>query len=173
MIAKSDVVILLVSATILVGGIIRWQDNMASLNSVVDTSQPAPTVQNTQRSDTATPVVATTQESNVPVAREQSDPPSPASTAGNAQSTLQGDTQPAANDVNSNVNAASTTQPASSATNGSNEPLYGVYVVQSGDFLGKIATEFGTTVETLQRINGISGTLINVDQQIRYPLPAN
>ncbi|NND90846.1 MAG: LysM peptidoglycan-binding domain-containing protein [Granulosicoccus sp.] len=53
------------------------------------------------------------------------------------------------------------------------EPLYGVHVVKSGEYLGKIAQMYGTTVATLREINGISGSLIEVDQQIRYPLPAN
>jgi membrane-bound lytic murein transglycosylase D len=45
----------------------------------------------------------------------------------------------------------------------------GEYIVQSGDTLGKIARENGTTVEEIQALNGIRGTLINVNQHLQIP----
>lgn len=45
----------------------------------------------------------------------------------------------------------------------------GEYVVQSGDTLGKIARENGTTVEEIQALNGIRGTLININQHLQIP----
>jgi membrane-bound lytic murein transglycosylase D len=45
----------------------------------------------------------------------------------------------------------------------------GEYVVQSGDTLGKIARENGTSVEEIQALNGIRGTLININQHLQIP----
>jgi membrane-bound lytic murein transglycosylase D len=45
----------------------------------------------------------------------------------------------------------------------------GEYVVQSGDTLGKIAREHSTSVEEIQALNGIRGTLINIDQKLQIP----
>ena len=64
-------------------------------------------------------------------------------------------------------------QSASDINNQGAEPLYGLYRVQSGDYLAKIADTHGTTVDTLRSINKITGTLIQIDQEILYPLPAN
>ena len=43
------------------------------------------------------------------------------------------------------------------------------YTVAAGDSLYKIAQRFGTTVETLQQANKISGTVINVGQMLYIP----
>jgi len=51
--------------------------------------------------------------------------------------------------------------------------LFGSHTVSSGDTLGEIATRYGTSVNALQEINNINGSLIFVGQQINYPLPAN
>lgn len=45
----------------------------------------------------------------------------------------------------------------------------GEYIVKSGDTLGKIAREHGTTVEEIQALNGIRGTLININQHLQIP----
>lgn len=45
----------------------------------------------------------------------------------------------------------------------------GEYVVQSGDTLGKIARQHGTTVAEIQAMNDIRGTLINVNQKLQIP----
>lgn len=45
-----------------------------------------------------------------------------------------------------------------------------VYTVQSGDYLSRIASKFGTTTEELVKLNGISNpSLISVGQQIKLP----
>lgn len=47
---------------------------------------------------------------------------------------------------------------------------YQIYVVQSGDTLSEIAARFGTTYQTLARMNGISNpNMIYVGQQLRVP----
>lgn len=45
----------------------------------------------------------------------------------------------------------------------------GEYVVQKGDTLGKIARDHSTSVEEIQALNGIRGTLINIDQRLQIP----
>lgn len=43
------------------------------------------------------------------------------------------------------------------------------YVVKSGDTLGKLATEFHTTVKAIQSANGLSDTKIKVGQKLKIP----
>ena len=43
------------------------------------------------------------------------------------------------------------------------------YVVKSGDTLGKLATEFHTTVKAIQSVNGLSDTKIKVGQKLKIP----
>jgi len=45
----------------------------------------------------------------------------------------------------------------------------GSHIVQSGDYLGKIANQYGTDVQTLRDLNGISGSVIQIGQEILYP----
>lgn len=188
MIAKSDVVILLVSASALAGGIYRWQHNMASLAPVTASVQqtrpatapsPAPVASNTgipgnsSTQDTQVVGASANQNGNQSIAQVSVQ----TATQNAAQNTQQNvatgssgnDSATAANSTPANTS----TETASTQANTSSEPLYGVYVVQSGDYLGKIAGEFNTTVDTLRTINGIVGSLIDIGQEIRYPLPAN
>lgn len=44
-----------------------------------------------------------------------------------------------------------------------------VYKVKSGDTLGKIATQFGTTVKAIQGANNLSDTKIKVGQELKIP----
>lgn len=46
----------------------------------------------------------------------------------------------------------------------------GVHKVRPGDYLGKIAKQYGTDTQTLRNLNGISGSLIHVGEEILYPL---
>ena len=45
----------------------------------------------------------------------------------------------------------------------------GVYVVKSGDTLGKIARNYKVSVADIQAINSIKGTLININQKLDIP----
>lgn len=49
-------------------------------------------------------------------------------------------------------------------------PALGTHRVVSGDILGRIARQYDTDVETLRELNGINGSLIEVGQEILYPL---
>ena len=44
------------------------------------------------------------------------------------------------------------------------------YVVKAGDTLWLIAQRFGTTVEAIQRLNGLSGTLLSIGQILKIPV---
>ena len=48
-------------------------------------------------------------------------------------------------------------------------PRYGVYTVKSGDYLQLIANRYDTSVGELQALNQLSGTVIRVGQELRYP----
>jgi LysM repeat protein len=55
--------------------------------------------------------------------------------------------------------------PATAAPNGGAN----VYVVKSGDNLGRIASRNGTTVRELQRLNNLTTTQIRVGQKLKLP----
>lgn len=185
MIAKSDVIILVVSASALAAGIYRWQSNIASF-APVQTTASAPAATTTNANTQAAGIVASGQQAgNNPGLNA-------ASTVVNGNSgsaiTVNGSTAVQSSPVgtavqvsNSNINTApaaqvsvvNDNQVAGSSNTQAAEPLYGSYRVKSGDYLGKIAQTFGTTVSELRRINNISGSLIEIDQEILYPLPAN
>ena len=48
-------------------------------------------------------------------------------------------------------------------------PEFATYRVRSGDTLSSIAQKFGTSVQTLQRINNLRGTLIYPGQVLKIP----
>jgi len=43
------------------------------------------------------------------------------------------------------------------------------YVVQEGDTLNGIATQFGTTAEAIREANGLPGDVINIGQELIIP----
>jgi len=59
--------------------------------------------------------------------------------------------------------------PASNPPQATPGPSQTIYVVQEGDTLNLIAQRFGTTVAAIQTANGLSGTEINVGQQLIIP----
>lgn len=61
------------------------------------------------------------------------------------------------------------TTPDYSVVTGSVQPSSGVYTVQSGDSLSRIASRNGTTVTALQTINGLTDTNIRVGQTLKIP----
>ncbi|ASJ71493.1 LysM peptidoglycan-binding domain-containing protein [Granulosicoccus antarcticus] len=168
MIAKSDLVILAISATLLVAGIYRWQSNLSQpsgRSSVAESSRTdKPRTSNTN-SLTAKPTNTQANSSTPPVTAIES--PVQSNFGDTVQSTGQA--------VNTqNTSATSSANSASLETsNAVDTSLYGDYTVEPGDSLSRIAINYGTTVNTLRSINNISGSLINVGQNIRYPLPAN
>jgi LysM repeat protein len=174
MIAMSDAVILLVSASILGSGIYRWQANMdhTALVTANNASQSSTTVQ-------ATAPTATQVTQDQVVVNQSGDVRLDNTVVMNTQGGLvmgkpANSTTPI-NPQNPGVdeNQGDAVAVSSSASSSVDEPLYGLHVVVSGDTLSVLSQRFGTTVANLQSINGISGSLINVGQELRYPLPAN
>lgn len=170
-IAKSDTVILVVSVTLLAAGIYRWQSNVLQVHERRTASSSSTAMQSgiSQRSNTSSiagkPDSAT---ANVTRAAGAGINAPVESNFGNAGQTNTG--QPSAQNV---AVSPETKTNQSSNNNTTGQPLYGTYVVKSGDSLSKIAIEHGTSVDALRTINDISGSLITVGQNIRYPLPAN
>lgn len=170
MIAKSDLVILAISATLLVAGIYRWQSNLSQpsgRSSVAENTRSDKPVASNTNSLTAQPGNTEVNANTAPAAGIESPVQSnfgsaaqPVGQASNTQNT----------DSALSVNASSAPLQSSNSVDNS---LYGEYTVEPGDSLSRIAINYGTTVDTLRSINNISGSLINVGQNIRYPLPAN
>ena len=48
--------------------------------------------------------------------------------------------------------------------------VYGTYLIQRGDTLGKIAEAYGTKIEFIRSLNGISGDMIYAGDTIKVPL---
>lgn len=76
-----------------------------------------------------------------------------------------------ATSANPDSSASTTTAPATNPA--TDEPLFGTHRVQAGDYLGLIADRYGTSVDALMEINELSDNIIQIDQELRYPLPAN
>lgn len=173
MIAKSDLIILLVSTTALAVGVFRWQANtdlplIASRPAAVVTTQSLDG--NTSRAnDTAAGIPP----DNLALVGGEA-----ANATTNARPlTNTGDNAAVQGTTGNSLQASSGDAAGSSAVvavaDGVNEGLYGVYTVQSGDYLSKIAGKFGTSVDALKAINGLQDDTIMIDQPLRYPLPAN
>ena len=165
MIAKSDLVILVLSASALAVGVYRWQSNTGS----VVASRPAVPVAAAPAPDVVPEPGAT-----LPVAGSLERPDGdirPTVRRLSADEGVQPDVPRVLGTPAPITEATLSVAPADTALAG--EPLYGVYRVRSGDYLGKIANEFGTSVATLRDINGIRGSTIQIGQEIRYPQAAN
>ena len=78
-------------------------------------------------------------------------------------------TTPSASPAPASVGASASLAPASVPPNVTPGPSQTIYIVQEGDTLNLIAQRFGTTVEAIQAANGLSGTEINVGQELIIP----
>lgn len=175
MIAKSDLFILIVSASLLAAGIYRWQHNLTLLTA------QSPAKNTAQNNRTRPPANATLigAQSGTAVANSQVSQPRVTATVTTSTTPTTIPTQPRA-DLNTprtlvsgNLLQNTGTIASTTVSPQPSEPLYGVYIVKQGDYLGKIALTYGTTVNTLLGINDLPGTVIEIGQIIRYPLPAN
>ena len=188
MIAKSDVIILVVSASALAAGVYRWQSNMTMISTAQSiSSAPTAAVLDSKQSttyamaNTAQPAASTSVVTNTLAVTNNIATSAPVNRAVVTGNTANNGTQIVSVTNNGNTAARNVVGNANQSNNGNNNndnnqatgPLYGAYLVRSGDYLGKIAETYGTTVETLRSINNITGSLIEVDQEILYPLPAN
>jgi len=159
-IAKSDLIILVLASSALAVGILRWHKNTqdvsaitipASANSHVTGSRVAASrviVEPAQNSTTATVQTA-----------ELVDNSANATSQSNSTNQIETKTLPQPIPVVEVVVASDATQ----------APNLGTHLVQSGDYLGKIANQYNTDVQTLRKLNNISGSVIQIGQEILYP----
>ena len=47
------------------------------------------------------------------------------------------------------------------------------YTVQAGDTLWLLSRRYGTTVDAIKKLNGLSGDVINIGQILKIPLDNN
>jgi len=148
-ISKSDLFILVVASAALGVGIMRWHQNTQDVSAI---TVPASTRIVTEPLEPVeVPVVnndAITTANNTVV---QSLP------ADAKPVTVQTLNQPIVQEIQAEPTVQSTDQG------------LGVHRVESGDYLGKIAIQYGTDVQTLRRLNNIDGSIILVGQEILYP----
>jgi len=166
-IAKSDLFILVVSASLLGAGIYRWQNNislMASNGQKAPSGQRISPTENTVVSAINNNVTRTTVTTVTGVQTSSSIAGGQSEVSRVTGTSV---TNGASQSDQAFTDAANIAQP--------EQALYGSYTVVSGDYLSKIAQQYNTTVKELQDINNINGTLIDIGQVIRYPLqlPAN
>jgi len=152
-ISKSDIVILVVASGALAVGIYRWHQNTQDVSAITIPAnsrvmvEPAPTAVVAGR----TRVI---DGSNLIEGQSASQAPT-------SQVTVQ--TIPEPTPVTGIVVPTSTEAVVESVRLGSHQ-------VRAGDYLGRIAQQYGTDVDTLREINGINGTVIQIGQEILYPL---
>lgn len=173
----SDAVILFVSAGVLGSGIYQWQQSieqpkLASQNniSVQATSVVSNTVQNSAPSISSPSMDATTQYGAATGSQGNlmGRPVNAAPASVERKPVSMNDGTAVNGPVNESVNG-----PVKNASTAAQPALYGLHRVESGDSLSVLANRFGTTVSELKSINSISGSQINIGQELYYPLPAN
>jgi len=152
-ISKSDLFILVVASAALGVGIMRWHQNTQDVSAI---TVPASTRIVTEPLEpVAVPVVTNDAIATANNAVDQS------LSADAKPVTVQTLNQPIVQEIQAEPNIQSADQ--------STDQGLGVHQVVYGDYLGKIANQYGTDVQTLRRINNIEGSTILVGQEILYP----
>lgn len=150
MISTSDIIILTVASAALAVGIYRWHGNTQDVSSFTIEANSQYVVESDtsslQNQNTLTAANGTNAQTDI----------TPVVTPVVVQ------TLPETTPV-TNIVVPTAEQP-------SNPLTFGSHRVISGDYLGKIANQYGTDVQTLRDINGISGNLIQIGDEILYPL---
>ncbi len=165
MIGISDIVILAVASTALALGVFRWHQNTQDVSSITIPASSRTVVSSGSTVTSEPTLVSSVSNANL----AGSNGLSATSDNLNIQPQVQVQTvQTAGAAVTSTAsidasNAANTVQ-----TNDQSNQL-SVHVVVAGDYLSRIAQQYGTDVATLRSLNGISGSLIVVGQEILYP----
>lgn len=157
-ISKSDLVILVLASGALAFGVYRWHQNTQDVNAITIPASNRVATEPAHK----TVVAGGTRVIEGP-ANLIKTPGNSIESQGSNQvvvQTLPNPTPVAEIVVNETVSSSSAT--------GSIQ--LGTHLVRSGDYLGKIAQQYGTDVNTLRDLNGISGTVIHVGQELFYPL---
>ncbi len=166
MVAKSDIVILLLSASVLGFGLTRldfdsapYSNRVAAPSNTLQQREPdsytvRTTTNNTSAGSTTinTPPLPATPETVIMQASGQSETPViaadlPASASTNTLEQIESET------VQSEVFVPNA-----------------FHRVRRGESLSLLARRYNTTVEELQRLNNLTGTVIQIDQQLLYPV---
>jgi LysM repeat protein len=71
--------------------------------------------------------------------------------------------------VNQKLKVPDAVQPVTTAVASTTASSTSVYVVKSGDYLGKIAKQFNTTVQDLKSLNGLNSDRIYMGQALKVP----
>ena len=153
-ISKSDLVILVVASAALAFGVFRWHQNTQDVNAI---TIPASNRVAAEPAANNTVVAGGTRviESSANLINTSSN-----------QSSNQVVVQTLPNPVPvPEIVVNDTATNSAPATNN-----LGTHLVRSGDYLGKIASQYGTDVNTLRDLNGITGTVIHVGEELLYPL---
>ena len=163
MVAVSDAVLVLVSATVLGAGLLHWQNNV---DKAISASQRPV---NSARINQLPLPASVPAEQNILVAQREP------ITSANTFTAEQANYEASVNQTNGANGELSSPAVSANATANSalNASRYGDYFVQSGDSLSQIAEQYDTSVSLLQQINGLDGTVIQIGQKIQYPLPTN
>jgi LysM repeat protein len=170
-IARSDLIILVVSASALAIGVYRWQANTHTAPVI---AQQAPAQTSTIAPGSASQVVGADGAALVAVPAAYETGTSVAAVSAANQEIVEIPANAVGEPVVIDPAQTAAQTAAVAQSGGSNsEPTYGTYQVRWGDYLGSIAIRFDTDVRTLRELNGISGSNIREGQQLRYPLPAN
>ena len=143
MIAKSDLIILVVSSTLLGVAVYRWDQNTRN----VDTSTVLANTQVAATESVADPVTATAAGSSGALVTNQS-----------ADSLIaDGVDTPTTTIVVEEPEVIEAASP------------FLIHTVRAGDSLSEIADTYNTSVQALREANGISGSTIFIGQEILYP----
>lgn len=151
MISTSDIVILVVASGALATGIYRWHENTQDVSAITIPANSRVVVEPLNN----TPAPALTSENTLTAANTND------TTGANVNQVIV-QTLPEATPVASVVVEAPELPTISTSV--------GSHRVRSGDYLGKIANQYGTDVQTLRELNNISGSIIQIGQEILYPL---
>ena len=156
MITRSDLIILVVASTALLGGIYRWHQNTQAVNAVTIPANSRSTLQQNSVNDSNAANGRLTSSAAAVVASDVGVPP----------------LAPPVADLDASDSIAITDTVAPTTLTAPTAAAFGRHVVSSGEYLGLIANRYGTSVNKLRSVNSIQGNLILVGQELLYPLPA-
>ncbi len=179
MISKSDLIILVLASGALAIGIFRWHQNTQDVNAITIPASASSTASNSRV------VVEPVENSAVPNATAQTAtvPTATVATSATTEAVIDSNTpvnRSIQTDANGQIVVKTVAQP-NAQPNAQPKPVVGVvvesddaitwgsHIVQSGDYLGKIADQYGTDVQTLRDLNNIRGSIIQIGQEILYP----
>jgi len=152
-ISTSDIVILVAASSALAVGVYRWHSNTQDVSAITIPANNRVVVESVNTPNAAA-LDSTPLTDSVPLATVvKTETVTPAS---NEPVLIQ--TTPVENVV------VTSTEPVPDSVS------LGSHQVRAGDYLGKIADQYGTDVQTLRDLNNINGSIIQIGQEIFYPL---